>query len=403
MATLGQRPIISLSSHADDTSCQVNHPPVNPQPVATVPSHRQHEPRSRQLRDWTTFGIGGEATTWCVSDDEDALIDAILSADEKGHEVLVLGGGSNMVVSDAEFDGVVVRNTRREIEVVHDTSCGGVVIRAAAGVSWDDLVAASIEGEWLGFEALSGIPGTVGAAPVQNIGAYGHEVSEVLSSVRVWDRLERRRRTLAYADLALGYRTSLLKQSLTDPSIGGGRAWGLSPRWIVLEVEFHTRRSTLSAPVLYRELANRLGVEVGQRVDARAVRDAVLDLRRGKHMVLDDEERDTYSAGSFFTNPILTAEQARLLPEDAPRFPVGDDQVKTSAAWLIDHAGFAPGFHLDDDSSVTLSTVHALALTNRGGARTESVVRLARAVRDGVHRRFGVELHPEPVCIGVTV
>jgi UDP-N-acetylmuramate dehydrogenase len=252
---------------------------------------------------------------------------------------------------------------------------------------------------------------------VQNVGAYGQEVAETLSSVRVYDRLERRTRMLAVGELGLGYRTSLLKRSLVDPGPGGGRTWGPTGRYVVLEVSFQLRLATLSAPVRYAELARTLGVTTGRRVPAAEVREAVLGLRRGKGMVLDAADHDTWSAGSFFTNPVLsTAEAEELLPADAPRFPVTDHTavaqigaaapevkglVKTSAAWLISHAGFGKGFGAPGPAS--LSTKHVLALTNRGGATAADLLALARTVRDGVRTRFGVDLVPEPVLVGATL
>jgi UDP-N-acetylmuramate dehydrogenase len=252
---------------------------------------------------------------------------------------------------------------------------------------------------------------------VQNVGAYGQEVAETLSSVRVYDRLEQRTRMLAVGELGLGYRTSILKRSLTDADAGGGRTWGPTGRYVVLEVSFQLRLASLSAPVRYAELARRLGVAVGGRVPAAEVREAVLELRRGKGMVLDDADPDTWSAGSFFTNPVLTTEEADArLPEDAPRYPVADHTqvaqiggtapvvdglVKTSAAWLITRAGFDKGFGAPGPA--TLSTKHTLALTNRGTATAADVLALARTVRDGVQEAFGVALVPEPVLVGVSL
>ena len=264
----------------------------------------------------------------------------------------------------------------------------------------------------MGVEALSGIPGTTGATPVQNVGAYGQEVAETISSVRVWDRFERRPRLFALGELQLTYRDSLLKRSLRDPAVGGGRVWGPTGRWVVLEVAFQFRLASLSAPIRYAELARTLGVQPGDRVPSREVRAAVLELRRGKGMVLDAADHDTWSAGSFFTNPVVTAEQAATLPPDAPRFPVADHSaihqiggepvaveglVKTSAAWLIAHAGFGKGHGLPGPAA--LSTKHVLALTNRGGATAADLRALADEVRGGVLAAFGIDLVPEPVIL----
>jgi UDP-N-acetylmuramate dehydrogenase len=243
----------------------------------------------------------------------------------------------------------------------------------------------------VGVEALSGIPGSTGATPVQNVGAYGQEVAETIAAVRTWDRQERRIRTLAAADGEFGYRTSRFKLE----RFRGG------PRFVVLEVTFQLRIGDLGTPVRYAELAAALDVGLGGRAPLAAVRDAVLGLRRRKGMVLDDDDRDTWSAGSFFTNPVMDPEQAAALPPGAPLWPMADGCVKTSAAWLIEHAGFARGHGLPGPAA--LSTKHTLAVTNRGGAGASDLVRLAREVRDGVRAAFGVVLDPEPVLIGCTL
>ncbi|MDO5719197.1 MAG: UDP-N-acetylmuramate dehydrogenase [Actinomycetaceae bacterium] len=399
----------------DIDSCTYFPPPTDTSPVAAVSSNRQRNPQSHELKDWTTLGIGGRAREVVLARTEDEIVDAVRQADEEGTEVLVLGGGSNLVVSSAPFDGIVIHDTRATEKVTHDTGCGGVVVTVTGGFEWDEFVALAVQNGWMGVEALSGIPGTVGAAPVQNIGAYGHEVSSILASIRVWDRLEKRRRTLFLADLELGYRTSVLKRSRQDPSLSEGRVWGPTGRWVILEVEFQMHHASLSAPIQYAELARHLGTEVGQRLDARTVREAVLELRRSKSMVLDDSNRNTYSAGSFFTNPIITQAEAQSLPDEAPRYPVravtpvgsAPDPnrieagvVKTSAAWLINQAGFERGYRVNPGAAAALSTDHVLALTNRGGATSQDIAELARSVRDGVRDRWGIELTPEPVCVG---
>lgn len=360
----------------------------------------------------TTFHLGGPIARFEETSTEAELIDAVRGADADGTPLLVLGGGSNILPSDEPFDGLVVRDTRREITGGAPSSCVGALVSAPAGAVWDDLVQFAIASEWMGVEALSGIPGSVGAAPVQNVGAYGQEVAETLASVRVWDRLEGRPRLLALSELQLGYRDSLLKRTLRDQAAGGGRTWGPTGRYVVLQVDFQMRLASLSAPIRYAELARKLGVEVGARVPARDVREAVLELRRSKGMVVDESDHDTWSAGSFFTNPILTAQEAQALPPDAPRFAVSDHTaihqidgappvvpglVKTSAAWLIDHAGFGKGYGLPGPAA--LSTKHVLALTNRGGATAADVKALAAEVVEGVRKVFGVTLVPEPVVL----
>ncbi len=362
------------------------------------------------LADLTTLRVGGPAARYVETATEAELIDTVRTADEAGEPVLVVGGGSNLLVADEGFDGVVVRDVRTGIDVPDHSACAGVTYQLPAGQPWDEVVAFAGEHRLYGIEALSGIPGSIGAAPVQNIGAYGQEVAQTIASVRTWDRAHGRVRTLALSDLQLSYRSSLLKRSMRaapsdeDP----GAPWWPTPRYVVLDVTLQLRQGTLSAPIAYAELARTLGVELGERAPLADVRTAVLSLRAGKGMVLDPSDHDTWSAGSFFTNPLLTPEQAAQLPSDAPRFPLLDDGardgvpggVKTSAAWLIDHAGFAKGF---GDGPARLSGKHVLALTNRGGATAADLLALARTVRDGVARRFGVVLEPEPVLVGAAL
>lgn len=380
--------------------------PEPSEPTATVPPVRTTRYRGDSLAQMTTIGVGGPVAEVVNATSEAEIVDAVSTADAEGRPVLVVGGGSNILASDKPFDGVVVHDTRSEIETFMEDSCGGAEMRITAGTPWDEAVVYAIEHGWMGLEALSGIPGSVGAAPVQNIGAYGQEVAETLAQVRTWDRQTRQFRTLFLSDMKFGYRDSILKRSIA----------GASPRWVVLAVTFHMRRATLSRPIGYGQLARTLGVEVGQRAPSSDVRAAVLELRASKGMVLDDADRDTYSLGSFFTNPVLSEEQAALLPPEAPRFgvarhdavnqigaaaPTIPGQVKTSAAWLIDHAGFTPGYNMPGPAA--LSTKHCLALTNRGGASGEDIAALAREIRDGVRDKFGVTLVPEPVLVGLQI
>ncbi|WP_342778891.1 UDP-N-acetylmuramate dehydrogenase [Nocardioides humi] len=277
-----------------------------------------------------------------------------------------LAGGGVRVVEDGEQDGEQV------------------VVTVAAGEPWDGLVARAVAEGWVGAEALSGIPGTTGATPIQNVGAYGQEVAQTITSVRVWDRMLRGERVFSGEDCRFSYRHSRFK---ADPG-----------RHLVLDVTFAFGRGAESAPVSYAELARTLGVAVGERAPLAAVREAVLTLRRGKGMVLDPADHDTWSAGSFFTNPFVDPDG---VPAGAPSYPQPDGSVKTSAAWLIEHAGFGRGFGLDRPGSrVSLSTKHTLALTNRGGATTAALLDLAREVRSGVWDRFGIELVNEPVLVG---
>ena len=340
-----------------------------------------------QLSALTTFRVGGPAQRFTMATSADQLVDTVAQADADNEPVLLIGGGSNLLIGDAGFDGLVIQVATRGITAASVDYCGGADVQVAAGEPWDAFVATAVDSGWIGLEGLSGIPGSTGATPVQNVGAYGQEVGSSVSTVRTWDRVERRIRTLAAAECRFGYRDSAFKQE----RYRGG------PRYVVLEVGFQLVVADLSEPVKYAELAGTLGVPIGSRVPVADVRAAVLALRRGKGMVLDDDDHDTWSAGSFFTNPLLPAEIAAALPADAPRWPTEDGRVKTSAAWLIQHAGFDKGHGRPGPAS--LSTKHTLALTNRGSATAADVLALAREVRDGVAAAFGVRLVPEPELI----
>ena len=358
------------------------------------------------LADLTTLRVGGSIARLVPATSADSLVEAVRAADASGAPLLVVGGGSNLLASDEPFEGTVVdvQPFAEVASIIHEDSDGSAIVRAGAGTVWDEFVSWTLAQGLSGVEALSGIPGTVGASPVQNVGAYGHEVSETISSVEAYDRLTGDVVRLLPGDLGFAYRSSVIKRSVGEAGLNG-RPWGPTGRWVVLSVDFCFERSPLSAPVMYSELARRLGVEVSERADASLVRSTVLGLRRGKGMVLDAEDHDTWSAGSFFTNPILPEAVAASLPEDAPRFKAGEGLVKTSAAWLIDHAGCAKGFHLPeagDPPRASLSTKHVLALTNRGGASSADIEALARAVRERVYDAFGVTLVPEPVTVGIT-
>jgi UDP-N-acetylmuramate dehydrogenase len=338
------------------------------------------------LADHTTLRLGGPAAEYVRAADEQSLVDAVSEADAAGTPVLVLGGGSNLVVADEGFPGTVVEVATTGVDAEGDL-CGGAFVTVAAGEGWDALVARAVAEGWVGVEALSGIPGSVGATPIQNVGAYGQEVADTIARVRTWDRVDRTLRTFFHADCGFGYRTSRFKQ---DPA-----------RHVVLSVSFQLRFGDLGAPVQYAELARTLGIEQGQRAPLADVRAAVLGLRAGKGMVLDEDDPDTWSAGSFFTNPVVPAD---ALPEGAPRWAQPDGLVKTSAAWLIEHAGFGKGFGLARTAGrVGLSTKHTLALTNRGGGSTAELLALASEVRDGVQERFGITLVNEPVLVGCSL
>jgi UDP-N-acetylmuramate dehydrogenase len=341
------------------------------------------EPAPERLADYTTLRLGGPARELVHAATETELLDVVRRADAAGDPLLLLAGGSNLVVDDAGFDGTVVRIETTGVTVEQD-ACGGAVVTVAAGEPWDPFVALAVDEGWVGLEALSGIPGSIGATPVQNVGAYGQEVADTLATARCWDRAERAQRTFAAAECGFGYRTSRFKQ---DPQ-----------RYVVLDVTFQLRAGDRSEPVRYAELARTLGVEAGGRAAAIDVREAVLALRRGKGMVLDPADHDTWSAGSFFTNPLL--DDPSVLPPDAPRWQQPDGTVKASAAWLIEQAGYAKGYGGD---VVSLSTKHTLALTNRGGARTRDLLALASEIQRGVQARFGVWLVNEPTLVGCTL
>jgi UDP-N-acetylmuramate dehydrogenase len=306
----------------------------------------------------TTLRLGGPARRIVEARSADAVVHAIRDADADGEPLLLLGGGSNVVVADEGWPGTVVRvaSTGRTVVPRPD---GSALMVLEAGEEWDEVVAAAVADGLGGLECLSGIPGRTGATPVQNVGASGVETAE----------------------LGLAYRTSVLK----------GRADA-----VVLRVRLRLTRDGLSAPIRYAELARTLGVEQGGRVPVERAREAVLGLRRGKGMVLDPADPDTWSAGSFFTNPVLPEEAA---PDGAPRWPAGDGLVKLPAAWLIEKAGFRRG-HPGPGGRAGLSTKHVLALTNRGTASTSDLLSLAAEVRAGVRDAFGITLAAEPVLVG---
>ncbi|MFF1382371.1 UDP-N-acetylmuramate dehydrogenase [Arthrobacter sp. NPDC058288] len=348
------------------------------------------------LSDLTTAAVGGPAGNYIEARTEAEIIDAVRSADAAGEKLLIIAGGSNLLISDDGYPGTVLRIASEGFTVNSEDSCGGVSVVVQAGHNWDALVQHAVLHAWSGIEALSGIPGSTGATPVQNVGAYGSDVSQTIAAVRTWDREKNAVRTFTNSELKFGYRDSILKQATVQGS----------PRYVVLTVEFQLPLGRMSAPIRYAELAKSLGVEPGERAYSNDVRREVLRLRASKGMVLDPEDRDTFSTGSFFTNPIVSAEAAGRLPEAAPRYPAGaDGLVKLSAAWLIDHAGFGKGYGLEDGSvsggRASLSTKHTLAITNRGAASAADMVAVAREVRRGVVERFGIELHPEPLLIGV--
>lgn len=338
-------------------------------------------PASPTLAERTTLRVGGPADAWITAESEEQLLDAVRTCDRSGTPVLLLGGGSNLLVGDDGFRGTVVEIATRGVaaEVRDDR----VVVTAAAGESWDDLVSRAVGSGWAGIEALSGIPGLVGATPVQNVGAYGQEVAQVLASVRVLDRATGDVVVLARGDCAFGYRTSAFKRALA--------------RWVILEVTLQLEPAGRCL-VRYPELADTLGIDAGSEAGIASVRGAVLALRGRKGMVLSPDDPDTWSAGSFFTNPILDEQAAASLPGSCPRYP-SERGTKVSAAWLIEHSGIGRGFALPG-SRAAISGKHTLAITNRGGASAQDVLELAASVRERVSLAFGIVLTPEPVIVG---
>ncbi|MDK8536182.1 UDP-N-acetylmuramate dehydrogenase [Corynebacterium propinquum] len=354
----------------------------------------------------TTFHLGGAPRAAMRAATGEAAAAVVRALDAAGVQLLIVGGGSNLLVTDEPLDVVAVIMGDDHLEI--DASTG--VLRAGAGAVWDEVVAASIDAGLGGLECLSGIPGSAGATPVQNVGAYGAEIADVLTRVQLFDRATGTVEWVPASALDLAYRYSNLK---------------FTSRGVVLAVEFQLHTDGLSAPLRFGQLAG----EPGQRREPAAVREEVLGLRRSKGMVHDPDDHDTWSAGSFFTNPVvpetLADEIAQVVGADVaagmPRFPVAanavatsdagadvkntadtETLVKLSAAWLIDRAGFAKGYP-GDDAPARLSTKHTLALTNRGAARAADVVTLARDVRAGVEKKFGVQLEPEPLWIGLEI
>jgi UDP-N-acetylmuramate dehydrogenase len=342
------------------------------------------------LADYTTLGLGGPAEAFADAPTDATLIDAVTDADASGEPVLILGGGSNLVIADGGFPGTVVHVSTRGVGYA-EAADGRVDVTVAAGEDWDDVVAAAVAEGLAGLECLSGIPGRAGATPIQNVGAYGHEVAEVITNVRVFDRQAKQVQVIPNESCDFAYRTSYFKAT--------------PARYVVLGVTYRLTRGSLSMPVKYAELAGELGAEMGERAGVGEVRSAVLKIRARKGMVLNPGDPDTRSAGSFFTNPVLDAGQFARLAAAAtvpvPRFDAGDGKVKVPAAWLIEHAGFGKGYGAPGRARV--SSKHTLALINAGGATTADLLALAREIRDGVHATFGVTLAPEPILIGATL
>jgi UDP-N-acetylmuramate dehydrogenase len=340
---------------------------------------------SELLANYTSLRVGGPAKKFIRVSSESELVEAIKAADSAGEEVLIMGGGSNVLISDAGFSGTVIHVETKGNTFAID-ACSGGMISVASGENWDEFVAFMIEKGFAGLESMSGIPGSVGAAPIQNIGAYGHEISEVIARVRTWDRKAGAYKTFSNLECEFTYRSSIFKK---NPG-----------RYVIIDVTFQLRNGEMSMPIKYKELANYLGVELESRVLISEVRNAVLALRAAKGMLLDSKDHDTWSAGSFFVNPILSAEAAAKLPQDAPRWGQSDGRVKTSAAWLMENAGVRRG---QIHNGAGVSSKHVLALVNNGQATASDIAELARSAREMVKEKFGIELEPEVQFIGITL
>jgi UDP-N-acetylmuramate dehydrogenase len=349
-----------------------------------------------RLADYTTVRLGGPARGFVRADHEEELIDAVRTADASGEPVLILGGGSNLVVADEGFEGTVIQVATRGVTRGADRGSGMGTVTVAAGEEWDAVVARTVAEGLAGLECLSGIPGLAGATPIQNVGAYGQEVSETITQVRVYDRMTGGVVEVPGEQCGFGYRTSRFRGT---------------NRFVVLSVTFRLAVQVRSAPVRYAELAAALGVAPGDQVESTEARSVVIELRQRKGMVIDPADPDTRSVGSFFVNPVLdgaalaaveAAVRARCGPQiRVPRFGVGDGLVKVPAAWLIEQAGFGKGYNPGDGARI--SSKHTLALVNSGSASTAALMALARQIRDGVAGAFGVCLAPEPVLIGVVL
>ena len=336
-----------------------------------------------QLSNFTTLKVGGPAQKIVHAHTEDELVEFVKAADKAGEQVLILGGGSNLLISDAGFAGTVIRVESKGNALDYD-ACSGGMIEVSAGEDWDKFVALTIEKGFADLESLSGIPGTIGGAPIQNIGAYGHEVSETIARVKAYDRTKGEITTFTNEQCRFSYRNSVFKAE--------------AGRYVILNVAFQLRKDEQSLPITYAELAKFLSVNIGDRAPVVEVRKAVLQLRGRKGMLIDAGDVNSNSAGSFFVNPILNKEMADKLPADAPRWPQTDGRVKTSAAWLMEHAGVNKGEKL---AGAQISYKHVLALTNSGDATAGDIVELAKRVRAKVFEKFGVKLEAEVQLVGL--
>ena len=336
-----------------------------------------------ELSEYTSFRVGGPAAKIVQVSTEAQIISAIEEAGDT--PILIMGGGTNVLIADKGFEGTVIRISNDSVQSEVD-ACSGATLTIGAGQDWDLFVQSSIASGFAGLETLSGIPGTVGASPIQNIGAYGHEVSEFITRVRTYDRQEKVVTTFTNSQCQFSYRNSLFK---SHPG-----------RYVVLDVQFQIRRGEYSEPITYLELAKKLGVQLGDKAPVTAVRDAVLELRANKGMLLSADDHDSWSAGSFFTNPIVSQQAADELPDAAPKWPLNDGRVKVSAAWLIENSGIKKG---DEVGGARISSKHVLALTNSGSATAADIAELAKHARNQVKETFGITLEAEVNLIGLEI
>ncbi len=337
-----------------------------------------------QLSSFTTLRVGGPARKIVHAHSEAELIEFVKAADSAKEPILILGGGSNLLISDAGFAGTVIRVESKGNALDYD-ACSGGMIEVSAGEDWDKFVEISIEKGFADLESLSGIPGTVGGAPIQNIGAYGHEVSETIARVKTYDRSKGEVKTFTNAECKFSYRNSIFKEQPGN--------------YVILSVTFLLRKGAQSLPIAYAELAKQLSVNIGDRAEVTKVRQAVLKLRASKGMLIN-LENEINSAGSFFVNPILSKSAADKLPADAPRWPQNDGKIKTSAAWLMEHSGVVKGEKL---AGAQISNKHVLALTNSGDATAEDIIELAKRARKKVYEKFGIKLEAEVQLVGVNL
>ena len=361
---------------------------------------------SKRLAQYTTLRVGGPCKHFVETSSSEDFIAEIKNAEARNEPLLVLGEGSNIVAGDEPFEGTVIRPLQNAVSLAPGP-LGFSYLTAQAGCHLDDIVERSIQEGLCGLEALSGIPGCLGSAIMQNVGAYGSEIASAVQNVTLFDRKTQEEQTWGAQELGFGYRTSAIRTSLFSED----GAYFPSPRWIVKDVTFCLKQSELTT-LSHAQLSGALHKELNDTAACRDVREAVLTIRASKGMLKDPDPccespmYDRWSTGSFFTNPVLDALKfTEKNLANAPRYETGiPNKFKTSAAWLIEHAGFPKGYGVHDaQSKATLSQLHTLALTNRGEATAEDIAELARVIRTGVFAKFGILLDPESILIGIEI